>query len=269
MQPRDATGDELASRLEQLSRAPESADSEDAAWEVSRLARESVSPLTRMETQLHPWSAYVILPIFALANAGVPGSGRIETFSIEEIDRAIDVNLRAPVVLARRLAEGMAARGGGHIVFISSLNGKAAPPGTPIYAATKFGLRGFAQSLRQDLRPQGVGVSTSLSILAEAYCIWSVEVGGPVGLDEGVQPPVEPPRAHLRVDLVPHLPRRDVRKLVQPAVIDFRFCRWTVGCFVRVTGVEVARIAHSHAACLRIAQIVPENRQGTLARRPQ
>ena len=94
-----------------------------------------------------------------VANAGVPGSGRIETFSIEEIDRAIDVNLRAPVVLARRLAEGMAARGGGHIVFISSLNGKTAPPGTPIYAATKFGLRGFAQGLRQDLRSEGIGVS--------------------------------------------------------------------------------------------------------------
>jgi short-subunit dehydrogenase len=94
-----------------------------------------------------------------VANAGVPGSGMLESFSVAEIDRALDVNLRAPIVLARLLAEGMAARGGGHMVFISSLNGKAAPPGTPIYAATKFGLRGFAQSLRQDLRPRGIGVS--------------------------------------------------------------------------------------------------------------
>jgi short-subunit dehydrogenase len=94
-----------------------------------------------------------------VANAGVPGSGRLGTFSTEEIDRALDVNLRAPIILAHLLSEGMAARGGGHIVFMSSLNGKAAPPGTPIYAATKFGLRGFAQSLRQDLRPQRVGVS--------------------------------------------------------------------------------------------------------------
>jgi len=74
MHARDATGEVLADRLDELARAPESADSEEAAWEVSRLARESVSPLTRMETQLHPWSAYVILPIFALANAGVPVS---------------------------------------------------------------------------------------------------------------------------------------------------------------------------------------------------
>ncbi len=94
-----------------------------------------------------------------VANAGIPGSGTLDSFSVEEIDRALDVNLRAPILLARLLAEGMAARGGGHMVFMSSLNGKSAPPGTPIYAATKFGLRGFAQSLRQDLQPVGIGVS--------------------------------------------------------------------------------------------------------------
>jgi uncharacterized protein len=95
-----------------------------------------------------------------VANAGNPGSGRIESFSLDEIDRAIDVNLRAPMILARLMCEGMAERGGGHIVFISSLSGKAGTVRTSIYAATKFGLRGFAQGLREDLRPRGVGVST-------------------------------------------------------------------------------------------------------------
>jgi short-subunit dehydrogenase len=95
-----------------------------------------------------------------VANAGNPGSGRIESFELEEIDRALDVNLRAPIVLSRLLCEGMAERGGGHIVFISSLSGKAATIRTSIYAATKFGVRGFAMGLREDLRPLGVGVST-------------------------------------------------------------------------------------------------------------
>ena len=40
--------------------------------EVQRLTRETISPLEYLETTLHPWSAYVIMPIFALANAGVP-----------------------------------------------------------------------------------------------------------------------------------------------------------------------------------------------------
>jgi short-subunit dehydrogenase len=95
-----------------------------------------------------------------VANAGIPGSGPIDSFSLDEIDRAIDVNLRAPMVLARLMCEGMAERGGGQIVFVSSLSGKAGTAGSSVYAATKFGLRGFAQGLREDLRPRGVGVST-------------------------------------------------------------------------------------------------------------
>ena len=95
-----------------------------------------------------------------VANAGIPGSGPIDSFSLDEIDRAIDVNLRAPMLLARLMCEGMAKRGGGQIVFVSSLSGKAGTAGSSVYAATKFGLRGFAQGLREDLRPRGIGVST-------------------------------------------------------------------------------------------------------------
>jgi uncharacterized protein len=95
-----------------------------------------------------------------VANAGLPASGKIESFSLEQLDRALDVNLRAPMVLARLLAPGMAERGGGQIVFVSSLSGKAGSARSSVYAATKFGLRGFAQGLREDLRPRGVGVST-------------------------------------------------------------------------------------------------------------
>jgi short-subunit dehydrogenase len=95
-----------------------------------------------------------------VANAALPASGRITSFTVEEIDRALDVNLRAPMMLTRLMCEGMADRGGGHIVFVSSLNGKAGTAGSSVYSATKFGLRGFAQGLREDLRPRGVGVST-------------------------------------------------------------------------------------------------------------
>ena len=95
-----------------------------------------------------------------VANAALPASGELLDFSIEQIDRALDVNLRAPIVFARVIGEKMAERGAGHLVFISSLSGKAAQGGTSIYSATKFGMRGFALGLREDLRPRGVGVST-------------------------------------------------------------------------------------------------------------
>jgi short-subunit dehydrogenase len=94
-----------------------------------------------------------------VSNAGLPASGQLTSFSVEEIDRALAVNLRAPMVLAQQLAEGMVARRSGHLVFMSSLAGKLGTPRSSVYSATKFGLRGFAQSLREDLRPSGVGVS--------------------------------------------------------------------------------------------------------------
>ncbi|MDP9345724.1 MAG: SDR family NAD(P)-dependent oxidoreductase [Actinomycetota bacterium] len=95
-----------------------------------------------------------------VANAALPASGALLGFDVEQIDRALDVNLRAPIVLARTLGERMAARGAGHIVFVTSLSGKVGAPGSSVYSATKFGLRGFAQGLREDLRPRGVGVGT-------------------------------------------------------------------------------------------------------------
>jgi short-subunit dehydrogenase len=95
-----------------------------------------------------------------VANAALPASGDILGFTPTEIDRALEVNLRAPVILSRVLGERMAARGRGHIVLISSLSGKSGQAASSIYSATKFGLRGFGQGLRGDLGPRGIGVST-------------------------------------------------------------------------------------------------------------
>lgn len=94
-----------------------------------------------------------------VANAGLPASGRVETFSQDEIGRALRVNLEAPVRIARELVPRFAERGSGHLVFVSSISGKAATARASLYAATKFGLRGFALCLREDLRGSGVGVS--------------------------------------------------------------------------------------------------------------
>jgi short-subunit dehydrogenase len=97
-----------------------------------------------------------------VANAGIPADGPVLEYTLEQIDRAIDVNLRAPLHLARALADPMVARGQGHIVFVSSVAGKAASTHSGVYSATKFGLRGFASGLRQDLHGTGVGVSCVL-----------------------------------------------------------------------------------------------------------
>ena len=95
-----------------------------------------------------------------VANAAVPASGPLLEFTEDELDRALDVNLRAPIHLARALAPDMVKRGSGHLVFVSSLSGKAASPGSSLYSATKFGMRGMALGLREDLAGTGVGVTT-------------------------------------------------------------------------------------------------------------
>ena len=95
-----------------------------------------------------------------VANAALPATGRITDFEVAEIDARLDVNLRAPILLARALVVRMSERGRGHLVFINSLSGKVAAPRASLYSATKFGLRGFAQCLRQDLHGSGIGVST-------------------------------------------------------------------------------------------------------------
>jgi short-subunit dehydrogenase len=114
--------------------------------DVDRLAEEAISA-----------GAEVLV-----ANAAVPASGVLSDLTQAQIDRMLEVNLRAPIALARTLAPSMVSRGRGHMVFISSLAGKVASPASSIYSATKFGLRGFALGLREDLHAAGVGVSVVL-----------------------------------------------------------------------------------------------------------
>jgi NhaA family Na+:H+ antiporter len=67
----EETGEVVGEQLGALASKPDAEIGEATMWETSRLAAEAVSPLARMEQLLHPWSAYVVLPLFALANAGV------------------------------------------------------------------------------------------------------------------------------------------------------------------------------------------------------
>jgi short-subunit dehydrogenase len=94
-----------------------------------------------------------------IANAALPATGRLESFSSEEVQRALRVNFESPILMARALAPKLSEKREGHLVFIASLAGKVGSPRSSLYNSTKFGLRGFAFGLREDLHPHGVGVS--------------------------------------------------------------------------------------------------------------
>lgn len=125
-----------------------------------------------------------------VANAGLPGSGPLESFSPEEIDRAIDVNLRAPMQLARALVPAMVKRGSGHVVFVSSMSGKVASAQASIYNATKFGLRGFGFALHDELSGTGVGATTVFpGFISDAGMFADANVDLPAGV--GLKKPEE------------------------------------------------------------------------------
>lgn len=90
-------------------------------------------------------------------NAGV-GEGRdFAMIPPNDIAQMLDVNLVGPMLLTRLLLPEMLGRRSGAIICVASVSGHIATD--PMYSATKFGLRGFALSLRRELLRSGVSVS--------------------------------------------------------------------------------------------------------------
>jgi NAD(P)-dependent dehydrogenase (short-subunit alcohol dehydrogenase family) len=100
-------------------------------------------------------------PIHILCNnAGVNIICPIDQAGFEDWDWVLDVNLGGVInglvtFIPRFKAHGQ----GGHIVNTSSIAGIVAGPGSGIYSATKFAIRGLSESLRYDLAPFAIGVS--------------------------------------------------------------------------------------------------------------
>jgi short-subunit dehydrogenase len=121
-----------------------------------------------------------------IANAGLPGTGRLENLTEDQIARVLRVNLEAPILTTHALLPGMLERGSGHLVYVSSLAGKTPSPRSSMYNASKFGLRGFALALRQDLRGSGVGVSVVLpGFIRDAGMFADAGMAAPTGLGTG------------------------------------------------------------------------------------
>ena len=90
------------------------------------------------------------------------GSGRfgsLEEFSHTQIRALIELNLTSPIYLARTLIPGMKQRASGDIIFMGSEAARTGGKRGAVYSAAKFGLRGLAQSLRQECAASGVRVS--------------------------------------------------------------------------------------------------------------
>lgn len=93
-------------------------------------------------------------------NAGINIIRPITEATFEDFDWLFDVNLGGVVNGVLTFVHRMIEHGeGGHIVNTSSVAGILTGPGTGIYSATKFAIRGLSDALRYDLIPHGIGVS--------------------------------------------------------------------------------------------------------------
>ena len=89
-------------------------------------------------------------------NAGIMFEKSLAEQSADDWDRMMAVNLRGPFLMARHVVPRMAARGGGAVVNIGSIEGIACNPGHTAYAASKAGVHGLTVALAVDLGPLGI-----------------------------------------------------------------------------------------------------------------
>ncbi len=91
------------------------------------------------------------------------GFGRLDWLEaldpVQDIERQIVADLLGVIWSARAVLPQMYQQGSGHIINMSSIAGWAAPPLYSIYAAAKFGIRGFTEALRREAEPMGIRVS--------------------------------------------------------------------------------------------------------------
>jgi NAD(P)-dependent dehydrogenase (short-subunit alcohol dehydrogenase family) len=90
--------------------------------------------------------------------AGLYERRQVFDLTMEDFDRVLTVNLRAPFLLSLELGKRMAASGGGVIVNIASINGKLGSPMVP-YGTSKAGLIGLTKSLARTLAPHRIRVN--------------------------------------------------------------------------------------------------------------
>ena len=89
-------------------------------------------------------------------NAGVQHVAPVEEFPDEEWERMLRIMLTAPFLLTKRLLPGMAERGWGRIINMSSVHGLIASPNKSAYIAAKHGLVGFTKAVAVEVGPRGV-----------------------------------------------------------------------------------------------------------------
>jgi len=118
-----------------------------------------------------------VLPDVLVNNAGIGVAGRLDQVPQDRWETLMQLNLLAPMRLCNVFLPGMIERGSGHIVNMSSLAGWIGSHGLSSYCASKFGLRGFGESLAADLEDTGVHVTNVYPCFSQTPILDSPQYG--------------------------------------------------------------------------------------------
>ncbi len=92
-------------------------------------------------------------------NAGFNARGAVGEVAVEDMQRIIDVNLRAPVTFTALALPHLRESRRANIINVASIAGRVPLPDEATYSATKFGLRSFSLAMAEEVRGSNVSVS--------------------------------------------------------------------------------------------------------------
>jgi len=92
-------------------------------------------------------------------NAGYGNVSPVEDTSLDEFRAQIETNLFGVIIMTKAVLPYFRERGAGHIIQVTSVGGRIGPVGRAPYAAAKFGVEGFSESLSKEIGPLGVKVT--------------------------------------------------------------------------------------------------------------
>ncbi|ACT60234.1 SDR family NAD(P)-dependent oxidoreductase [Hirschia baltica] len=101
------------------------------------------------------------------AHAGTPGPAKIENLDMKAYDFSFALNVTSAVIASDVAAEYMRARGGGSLIFTSSVSGLVGSMFSPLYSTAKFAIVGLAKSLALGLAKDGIRVNAICPGLTE------------------------------------------------------------------------------------------------------
>jgi short-subunit dehydrogenase len=122
-------------------------------------------------------ASHDLIPDILVNNAGIAVAGRLDHVPRDQWETLMQLNLLAPMRLCSHFIPQMIERGSGHIVNISSLAGWIGAQGLSSYCASKFGLRGFGDSLAYELKGTGVQVTTVFPCFSRTPILDSPQFG--------------------------------------------------------------------------------------------